>query len=45
MDEDDFMIPVIFHNLRGYDGQIIIKHITKYFAIKDIVVIPTSAEK
>ena len=29
MDEDDFMIPVVFHNLRGYDGQIIIKHITK----------------
>ena len=45
MDEDDFMIPVIFHNLRGYDGQIIIKHITKDFATEDIVVIPTSSEK
>ena len=45
MDEDDFMIPVIFHNLRGYDGQIIIKHITKDFATEDIVVIPTLSEK
>ena len=45
MDEDDFMTTVIFHNLRGYDGQIIIKHITKDFATEDIVVIPTSFEK
>ena len=45
MDEDDFMILVIFHNLRGYDGQIIIKHITKDFAIEGIVVFPTSTEK
>ena len=29
MYEDNFMISVIFHNLRGYDGQIIIKHSAK----------------
>ena len=34
MDEGDFMIPVVFHNLRGYDGQIIIKHITKDFSYR-----------
>ena len=45
MDEDDFMILVIFHNICGYDGQIIIKHITKDFATEDIVVIPTTFEK
>ena len=45
MDEDDFMIPVIFHNLREYDGQIIIKYITKDFATEDIVVLPTTSEK
>ena len=45
MDEDDFMIPVIVQNLRGYDGQIIIKHITKDFATEDIAVIPTTVEK
>ena len=45
MDEDDFMIPVIFDNIRGYHGQIIIKHITKDFATEDIVVIPTTSEK
>ena len=45
MDDDDFMIPVVFHNLRGYDGQIIIKHITKDFATEDIEVIPTTSEK
>ena len=45
MDKDDFMIPLVFHNLRGYDGQTIIKHITKDFSTEDIVVIPTSSEK
>ena len=45
MDEDDLMIPVVFHNHRGYDGQIFIKHITKDFATEDIVVIPTTSEK
>ena len=45
MDEGDFMIPVVFHNLRGCDGQIIIKHITKDLATEDIVVIPTTSEK
>ena len=45
MDEDDFMIPVIFHNCRGYDWHIIIKHITKDFATEDIVIIPVSSEK
>ena len=40
-----WMIPAIFHNLRKYDGQIIIKHIVKDFAIEDIVVIFTSSEK
>ena len=29
MDEDDFMIPVIYHNLHGYDGQIIVNILLK----------------
>ena len=45
MDEDDFTVPVIYHNLRRYGGQIIIKHITKVFAIEDVVVTPISSEK
>ena len=45
MDEDDFMIHVVFDNLRGYDGQIIMKHITKDFATENIAVIPTTCEK
>ena len=36
-------IPVVFHNLRGYDGHLIMQEIGKY--AKDITVIPNTAEK
>ncbi len=39
-------IPVVFHNLRGYDGHFIIKEIGKIAnEIDDIMVIPTTKEK
>ena len=36
-------IPVVFHNLRGYDGHLIMQEIGKY--AKDITVIPNTSEK
>ena len=36
-------IPVVFHNLRGYDSHLIMQEIGKY--AKDITVIPNTTEK
>ena len=36
------MIPVIFHNLKGYISHLIIQHITREYALN---VIPTTSEK
>src|SRR5690606_32494722 len=38
-----YKIPVIFHNLRGYDSHFIIKALTEKF--KKVNCIPTSSEK
>lgn len=38
-------IPVIFHNLRGYDAQLIFSGLSKSFSNRNIRIIPTSSEK
>ena len=38
-------VPVVFHNLRGYDSHLIIKELYSLFPDKDISVIPNSYEK
>ena len=45
MTEDSYMIPVIFHNLKGYDSHLIMQYITREYAPSSIAVIPTSSEK
>ena len=39
------MIPVIFHNLKGYDSYLIMQYITREYARSSIDVIPASSEK
>ena len=38
-------IPVFFHNLRGYDGQLIMQGIHRYAEDKSIRVIPNNMKK
>lgn len=38
-------IPVIFHNLRGYDAQLIFSGLSRNFGNRQIHIIPTSSEK
>ena len=45
MTEDSYMIPVIFHNLKGYDSHLIMQYIIREYAPWSIDVIPTSSEK
>ena len=45
MSEDSYMIPVIFHNLNGYDSHLIMKYVTRVYAQNSIDVIPTTSEK
>ena len=42
MTEDSYMIPVIFHNLKGYDLHLILQYVTREYSID---VIPTTSEK
>ena len=39
------MIPVIFHNLKGYDSHLIMQYVTHVYAPNSIDVIPTTSEK
>ena len=45
MTEDSYMIPVIFHNLKGYDPYLIFQYVTREYAPNSIDVIPTTSEK
>ena len=45
MTEDSHMIPVIFHNLKGYDSHLNMQYITRLYAPNSIDVIPTTSEK
>ena len=40
-----FFIPVIAHNMKGYDSHIILKHLTKQFPDEQIQVIANNQEK
>ena len=39
------MIPIIFHNLKGYDSHLIMQYVTRQYASNSIDVIPTTSEK
>ena len=45
MTEDSYMIPAIFHHLKGYDSNLILQYITREYAPSSIDVIPTSSDK
>ena len=45
MTEDSYMIPVIFHNLKGYDSHLIMQHVNREYAPNSIDVIPITSEK
>ena len=45
MTEDSYMIPVIVHNLKGYDSHLILQYVTPEYAPNSIDVIPTISEK
>ena len=42
-DEDSFVIPVVFHNLRGYDSHLIMEEIGKFNRKTDVI--PNTLEK
>ena len=45
MTENSYMIPVIFHNLKGYDSHLIMQYVIREYALNSIDVIPNSSEK
>ena len=45
MTEDAYMIPVIFHNLKGYDSHLILQYVSRDYAHNPIDNIPTTSGK
>ena len=45
MDGDHLILPVFFHNMKGFDSHIIMTYIDTNFAPSDIHIIPTTSEK
>ena len=45
MNRDNFILPVVIHNLKGFDSHIIMIYIDRNFAPSDIQVISTTSEK
>ena len=45
MNGDNFIMPVFFHNLKGFDSHTIITYIDRNFTPSDVQVIPTTSEK
>ena len=45
MTEDSYMIPVIFHNFKGYDSHLIMQYIIREYAPSSTDVISISSEK
>ena len=45
MNEENYMLPVFFHIMKGFDSHIIMSYINKNFAPSDIQVIPTTSKK
>ena len=45
MTEDSYMIPVIYHTLKGYYSHLILQYMAREYAPTSIDVTPTSSEK
>ena len=43
--KNDYLLPIIFHNLKGYDSHLLIKNLQKQFATEEIHVIASNSEK
>ena len=43
--KDEYFLPVIAHNMRGYDGHLIIKHMDKTMTCQEIQVIANNTKK
>src|SRR6218665_1800992 len=44
-DDVNYLIPVVFHNHRGYDSHVILKNLSRFFAPNDVFVIANNMEK
>ena len=45
IEEHEFFLPIVCHNMRNYDGHLIIKHLEKHFISGEIKVIANNSEK
>jgi len=44
-DDVNYLIPVVFHNLRRYDSHIILKNLSRFLAPNDMFVFANNKEK